>query len=175
MDKKKWEFSKPLEYDILSHTQNFVTGFQVKVPEQNKELEKALAKNYENRQKTQEAIEQTAINTSETNVHLQNVIVNQNDYITILKEQIDLQNKQLELNEQQLAILKNIFSSTEDGVAVEQEILKLIQEQIDSNHPLWDFLKDKGGDVAVAGITAGAPVIYNAIRMFLLSKGINLP
>ena len=79
MDKKKWEFSKPLEYDIPSHTQNFVTGFQVKAPEQNKELEKALAKNYENRQKMQEAIEQTAINTSETNVHLQNVIVNQND------------------------------------------------------------------------------------------------
>ncbi|MGI6678445.1 MAG: hypothetical protein ACOX2Q_05095 [Dehalobacterium sp.] len=123
----------------------------------------------------QEAIKQTAINTGETNVHLQNVIINQNGYITILKEQIDLQNKQLELNEQQLSILKSIFSSTEDGVDIEQEILKLIQEQIDSNHPLWDFVKDKGGDVAVAGITVGAPVIYNAIKMFLSSKGINLP
>lgn len=56
-----------------------------------------------------------------------------------------------------------------------RKILKLIQEQIDSNHPLWDFVKDKGGDVAVAGITVGAPVIYNAIKMFLSSKGINLP
>jgi len=174
MDKKKLEISSPFKFDV-SYTQNMAADIQASMEKRNKELEESFSEIHENRQKMQEAIEQTAINTSETNVHLQNVIVNQNDYITILKEQIDLQNKQLELNEQQLAILKNIFSSTEDGVAVEQEILKLIQEQIDSNHPLWDFLKDKGGDVAVAGITAGAPVIYNAIRMFLLSKGINLP
>ena len=45
-------------------------------------------------------------------------------------------------------------------MVVEKEIMKLIQEQIDSNHPLWDYVKDKGGDLAVAGITAGTPVIY---------------
>lgn len=46
---------------------------------------------------------------------------------------------------------------------------------IDSSHPLWDYVKDKGGDVAVAGITAGVPVLYNAIKMYLASKGIQLP
>ena len=72
-------------------------------------------------------------------------------------------------------ILKNIFASEEDGIAVEKEIMKLIQEQIDASHPLWEYVKDKGGDVAVAGVTAGIPVIYSAIKMYLLSKGIQLP
>ena len=52
--------------------------------------------------------------------------------------------------------------------------MKLIQEQIDSNHPLWDYVKDKGGDLAVAGITAGTPVVYAAIKQYLASKGIIL-
>lgn len=82
---------------------------------------------------------------------------------------------QLDFDEQPLDILKNIFASEEDGVAVEKEFMKLIQGQIDSSHPLWDYVKDKGGDLAVAGITAGAPVRYNVIKMFLASKGIQLP
>ena len=71
-------------------------------------------------------------------------------------------------------ILKNIFTSEEDGVAVEKEIMKLIQEQIDSSHPLWDYVKDKGGDIVVAGVSAGAPVIYSVIKMYFASKGILL-
>jgi len=73
-----------------------------------------------------------------------------------------------------LNILKNIFTSEEDGVAVEKEIMKLIQEQIDSSHPLWDYVKDKGGDIVVAGVSAGAPVIYSVIKMYFASKGILL-
>lgn len=53
--------------------------------------------------------------------------------------------------------------------------MKLIQDQIDSSHPLWDYVKDKGGDIAVAGVTAGAPVIYASMKMYLASKGIMLP
>ena len=123
----------------------------------------------------QKAIEQTAYNTAETNVQLQRVVENQNEYIDMLKEQLSMQKKQLEFDEQQLTILKNIFASGEDGVAVEKEILNLIQEQIDSSHPLWEYVKDKGGDVAVTGVVAGAPIIYNAIKMYLASKGILLP
>ena len=41
--------------------------------------------------------------------------------------------------------------------------MKLIQAQIDSSHPLWDYVKDKSGDVAVAGVTAGARLI-NGLR-----------
>ena len=74
-----------------------------------------------------------------------------------------------------MIILKNIFASGEDGVIIEKEIMKLIQDQIDSSHPLWDYVKDKGGDIAVAGATAGAPVIYGSIKLYLASKGIMLP
>lgn len=138
-------------------------------------MKQAADEAYNNRQKMQKAIEQTAVNTAETNLQLHKVVENQNAYIDILKNQLSVQTQQLEFNEQQLSILKNIFASGEDGVAVEKEILNLIQEQIDSSHPLWDYVKDKGGDVAVAGITAGVPVLYNAIKMYLASKGIQLP
>ncbi len=59
-------------------------------------------------------------------------------------------------------------------MAVEKEIMKLIENQIDSNHPLWDYVKDKGGDLVVAGITTSAPILYSAIKMYLTSKGIIL-
>ena len=120
-------------------------------------------------------MEQTAANTAETNSQLQQVVKNQNEYIELLKQQVSIQKQQLDFDEQQLDILKNIFASEEDGVAVEKELMKLIQGQIDSSHPLWDYVKDKGGDLAVAGITAGAPVLYNVIKLFLASKGIQLP
>ena len=106
---------------------------------------------------------------------MQQVVDNQNDYIDLLKEQLSAQKKQLEFDEQQLDILKNIFATGEDGVTAEEEILRLIQNQIDSQHPLRDYIKDKAGDIAVAGITTGAPVIYNAFKMFLATKGIVLP
>lgn len=120
-------------------------------------------------------MEATASNTAETNNRLNKVIDNQNDYIEALKTQIEMQKKQIELSAEQVEILKNIFGSTEDGVAVEKELMKLIRDEIDDKHPLWDYVKDKGGDIAVAGITAGAPILYNAFKAFLLTKGIALP
>lgn len=123
-------------------------------------------------------MEQTAANTAETNEQLleinkqlnetnntlEKVVYNQNDYIDMLKEQLGIQCGQL-------YILKNIFTSSEDAVHAEKEIMQIIREQIDENHPLWDYVKDKGTDVAIAGI----PVIYNTIKMFLASKGIMFP
>ncbi|WP_326906910.1 hypothetical protein [Sedimentibacter sp. MB31-C6] len=159
----------------LSYTTNFASGIQAQIEESNKRTQQIAEEAYNNRQRMQKAIEQTATNTAETNVQLQMVVENQNAYIDVLKEQLSSQKQQLELNEHQLTILKNIFASGEDGVAVEKEIMKLIQEQIDSNHPLWDYVKDKGGDIAVVGVTAGAPIIYGAIKMYLASKGISLP
>lgn len=123
---------------------------------------------YANKQKMKKALEETANNTAEANVHLQKIIENQNEYIDLLKQQ-------LTFYENQLSILKNIFASGEDGVSVEKEILHLIQEQIDSNHPLWNYVKDKGGDLAVTGITTGVPVIYSAIKQYLALRGIQLP
>jgi len=159
----------------LSYTVNLASSVQAQMDESIRRVQEIGQEAYNNRQKMQKAMEQTAINTAETNVQLQEVISHQNEYIDLLKSQLSTQQQHLELDEQQLTILKNIFASGEDGVAVEKEIMKLIQEQINSSHPLWEYVKDKGGDIAVAGITAGGPVIYTAIKQFLASKGIILP
>lgn len=127
------------------------------------------------RHKMQKALEVTAENTAQANLQLRQVAQNQNDYIELLKQQLTIKKQQLESDEQQLDILKSIFSSDENGIAVEKEILNLIRNQIDAQHPMWDYVKDKTGDVAVAGITAGAPIIYNALKAYLSTKGIVLP
>lgn len=165
----------------LSHTISLASGIQAQIDESNRRTQQIGEEAYKNRQKMQQALEQTAINTAETNTQLQEtntrlekIIDSQQEYIDLLKNQLTVQQQQLDLDEKQLSILKNIFASGEDGVVVEKEIMKLIQEQIDSNHPLWDYVKDKGGDLAVAGITAGMPVIYAAIKQYLASKGIIL-
>jgi predicted RNase H-like nuclease (RuvC/YqgF family) len=159
----------------LTKTINLASSVQAQIDESNRRTKQFAEEAYSNRQRELNAIEQTAMNTAETNVQLQKVVDNQNAYIDILKEQLATQKKQMELNEEQLGILNNIFASSEDGVIVEKEIMKLIQDQIDSSHPLWDYVKDKGGDIAVVGATAGAPVVYASIKMFLASKGIMLP
>lgn len=128
----------------------------------------------EREQRQLEAMEATANNTAETNNRLNKVIDNQNEYIETLKKQIELQKQQLEASQSQLQILTNIFTSGEDDVAVEKEIMKLIQSEVDEKHPLWDYVKDKGGDIAVAGVTTGVPVLYKAFKAFLATKGIVL-
>lgn len=159
----------------FAYTTNLASGIQAQMEESTKQALKAAEEAYNNRQRLQQAVEQTAINTAETNVQLQKVVENQNAYIDVLKSQLSMQEQQLELDEQQLAILKGIFASGENGIAVEKEIMQLIEKQIDSSHPLWDYVKDKGGDLAVVGITSAAPVIYTAVKTFLASKGIFLP
>lgn len=158
-----------------SSTANMASGIQAQFEESNKRTQKIAEEAYNNRQRMQKAVEQTAINTAETNVQLQKVIKNQNSYIDVLMDQLSSQKQQLELNEQQLTTLKNIFASGEDGIIAEKEIMKLIQNEIDSSHPVLDYAEDKGGDIAVAGITAVAPVIFKAIKMYLVSKGVLLP
>lgn len=138
-------------------------------------IDAANQERWEREQRQLDALEATASNTAETNNRLNKVIDNQNDYIEALKTQIEMQKKQIELSAEQVEILKNIFGSTEDGVAVEKELMKLIRDEIDDKHPLWDYVKDKGGDIAVAGIAAGAPILYNTFKAFLLTKGIALP
>ena len=110
------------------------------------------------------AVEETAANTEKTNQNLNEIINNQNEYIKTLK-------KQLEVSESQLQALRNLFVSLEDGVSVEKELARLVQTQIDETHPLWDYVKDKGGDVVIAG----APVLYNTLKIYLMSKGVLLP
>ena len=157
---------KPIEMPKINL--DLSTTVQRQMDEMNRESMRIAQEAYESRQREIRALEETAANTYETNSQLKTVIDNQNEYIQLLK-------KQLENDEQQLEILRALFASGEDGVIVEKEIMKIIQEQIDDKHPIWDYVKDKGGDIAVAGVTAGVPVIYTAVKTFLQTKGIMLP
>ena len=158
----------------LPYSANYTVTSAAQLAEQHQKIEQMAYEAYENRQKIRKEMEETANNTANTNSKLEKIIENQNAYICLLNEQLSSQKRQLEIDKQQLNILKDIFASEQDGVNAEKEIMNLIQTQIDSSHPLWDYVKDKAGDVAVAGITAGAPVIFTAVKAFLASKGINL-
>ncbi|MDD6594878.1 MAG: hypothetical protein PUE27_00015 [Sharpea porci] len=130
---------------------------------------------YQNRKRMQEAMERTAHNTDVTNERLEKMIDQQSSHIELLEKANETLQKQLETGQKQLEILQNIFASGEDGVLVEKELMNLIKKEIDETHPLWEYVKDKGGDIAVAGATAGIPVLYGAFKAYLLSKGIMLP
>ena len=159
----------------LSYSTNLAAHSAAQFAEHERVARQIADEANQNRQKMQKALEATAENTAQTNLQLQQVVQKQNDYIELLKQQLTIQKQQLESDEQQLDILKSIFASDENGVAVEKEILNLIRNQIDAQHPMWDYVKDKTGDIAVAGITAGAPIIYNALKAYLSTKGIVLP
>ncbi len=166
----------------LSNAYSMVSGIQADMERQQRETFAAVNAASEERQKVFKNIAQTAQNTSETNeklektnARLETIIDNQNEHIDLLKEQLKASKAQLEIDEKQLTLLRNLFDSNQDSMAVEQEIADLIQQQIDSNHPVKEFLKDKGGDLAVAGITAGVPILWSAFKAFLSTKGIMLP
>lgn len=112
----------------------------------------------------QAAMEQTAENTKKSNENLETIIYQQNQTIELQKELLAIQKKQLEA-------LQNIFASDEDSVIVEKELMQLICSQIDFTHPLWEYVKDKGTDIAISG----APVLYRAFRTLLAAHGIVLP
>ena len=130
---------------------------------------------YQNRKRMQKAMECTAHNTDVTNERLEKMIDQQSSHIELLEKANETLQKQLETDQKQLKILQNIFASGEDRVLVEKELMNLIKKEIDETHPLWEYVKDKGGDIAVAGATTGIPVLYGAFKAYLLSKGIMLP
>jgi len=159
--------------------------------ENRKRMQMAMEQTAANTAEASEKLIETNENLTKTNIQLKKVVENQIDLIGKQKEQLEIltkqvetqenqlllqeeelktQRKQLEIQKNQLDILNKIFESTEDGVQVEKEIICLIQGQIDKNHPLWDYVRDKGSDVAIASV----PVIYNALKMILISKGIIL-
>lgn len=97
---------------------------------------------------TRQAAIETAENTAEMKMDLKEVIHNQNDYIRMLKRQ----------NE----IMKNIFSSGEDSVAVQKEIMQILQQQGGED----SMLKDKGLDT-------GIQAFFLALQIWFRSKGID--
>lgn len=101
--------------------------------------------------KIKQATIQTAENTAEMKNDLKTVIHNQNDYIAILKNQ----------NEYIKQVLENLFGSSEDSVIVQKEILRIMQE----SKPTDGLLIDKGMDAVIQ-------IVFNAVSLFLKSKGI---
>ena len=152
-------------FDLASTVQS---QFEANQRKQLQETQRLAEEAYNNRQRIQRAVEETAANTGAVNEQLNTIIKQQSSHITLLEKQVELQERQLDS-------LNEIFASTEDGVLVEKEIMKLIADQIDSSHPLWDYVKDKGGDIAVAGAIQIAPIIWSAIKAYLVTKGILLP
>ena len=152
----------------LSRTIDIASAVQTQFDENHRENMRIAEEAYNNRQRMQRAMEETAANTAASNVQLEKIVAQQSRHIDLLEEQLSTQ-------KEQLAILRNIFASSEDGVAVEKEIMKLIEEQIDDSHPLWEYVKDKGGDIAVAGVLEWGPVIWKAFKAYLAIKGIALP
>lgn len=152
----------------LSRTIDLVSNVDAQFEESQREKMRIAEEAYNNRQRMLQAMEDTATNTAESNMQLQKIVAQQSRHIELLE-------KQLETQEKQLATLNDIFASNEDGVAVEKEIMKLIGEQINDSHPLWEYVKDKGGDVAVAGLLEWGPVIWTAVKAYLTLNGIVFP
>ena len=177
-----FKFGTPLTHDMIS---KFNASIQPQrmiaesiVAEQDRMMRQAQEvgeQAYQNRKRMQEAMERTAHNTDVTNERLEKMIDQQSSYIELLEKANETLQKQLETGQKQLEILQDIFASGEDGVQVEKELMNLIKKEIDETHPLWEYIKDKGGDIAEAGATAGFPVLYGAFKAYLQSKGIMLP
>lgn len=100
-------------------------------------------------------------------IYLQAVMVNSQ-----LNESVEVQKKQLETQERQLMVLKNLFASGEDGVAVQKEIMRLLEESEDSE--VADLVKGKLGDLGVAAVTASVPVVLGALKIWLNTQGFAL-
>lgn len=148
---------------------DFCNGFtSAHSARQFQEQERMAREANQKQQRALNTLDVTASNTALMSEQMQYLIKSQNN-------QIELLEKQIEIYEKQLKILKNIFASNEDSAAVEKEIFKLIRDQIDDQHPMWDYVKDKAGDIAVAGITTSAPIIFNAFKAYLAKNGIIFP
>ena len=142
---------------------DLASGINLQMERNIAQAERLGSEAYNNRQRMLQAMEETASNTSESNMHLQKINAQLIKHIELLEVQLYVQT-------QQLNTLKNLFASTEDGVLVEKEMLKLLRE-IDDSHPLWEYVKDKGGDIAVAGILEHWPVIWATLKAILTVGG----
>lgn len=165
----------PLPPESIAHFNRILKDFtpQYTIPQEieamNKRSIAEANEAYENKQKVITALQQTAKNTEETNEQLSVMVSQQMKYIQLLQEANKTLKQQLETQQNQLQVLQNIFASGEDTAIVEKEIMRLITEQIDESHPLWEYVKDKGGDALIAG----GPVLFKAFKAFLIARGIS--
>lgn len=137
-----------LNIDFANNYNDMLNQIQRKQERSMKMINDAAEERRRKFDETRQAAIETAENTAEIKGDMKQVIHNQNNYIKIL--------------EQQNEVLKNIFASGEDGVAIQKEIMKILQDQGESE----GTFKDKGLDVAIQTVFLG-------IQMWLKSKGID--
>lgn len=126
-----------------------------------REISKSNRERWNREEAKLKAAQRTAENTDEMRADLKDVIHNQNELIAYQRQQLD--------------VLRMLFASGEDGVAVQKEIMQHIIDAENNEHPVRDYIADKGGDVGVAALAASAPVIWAGIKNWLASKGVILP
>ena len=115
-----------------------------------------------------EALQETARETHEIRERQDKIIDNQ-------QLLIEYQKGQIVMLSQQLQVLKDLFASGKDGVAVQKEIMQILIDQEENEQPIREYLADKGGDLGVAAITAATPMIWSGIKAWLATKGIMIP
>lgn len=115
-----------------------------------------------------EALQETARETHEIRERQDKIIDNQ-------QLLIEYQKGQIVMLSQQLQVLKDLFASGKDGVAVQKEIMQILIDQEENEQPIREYLADKGGDLDVAAITAATPMIWSGIKAWLATKGIMIP
>lgn len=165
---------RKLQNQVLGQQQIAKPVFINPMEAQMKQLEEINRENYRRREEERLANIETAENTAEMKDDIKVVIHNQNSNIALLEEQLELQSKQLVIQKEQLQVLKDIFSSTENELEIEEQLKELVRQQIDNQHPLWDYVKDKGGDVAIVAAPTAIPVLVKAFKALLLSAGITI-
>lgn len=153
--------------DIVDHFNPYQELFAGRVDALNQKIIAEADEAYENKQRLFSAMEATAQNTAEANAQLNTMVNQQMDHIRLLQDAKQTLEQQLDTQQTQLRILKGICTSTEVATAVEKEIMRLIAEQVDEKHPLWEYVEDKGGDALVAY----GPVLLRVFRLFLITKG----
>lgn len=88
------------------------------------------------------------------------------------KQQIANQDAQLKSSEEILLKLKEILVFSELSADLQDEIADMICDEITGKHPGLEYIADKGGDVATAGIVVMLPHVFNGLKLYLMSKGI---
>ena len=137
----------------LSPTVSMLDGIQESLQANQNAMIASMRLANQAKEEERQANIETARNTAEMKDDLKTVIHNQNDYIAMLKEQ----------NEYIKQVLNNMFGSAEDSIIVQKEILKIMQE----SKPTDGMAADKGLNVIIQ-------LVFNAIQIYLKSKGIML-
>lgn len=132
----------------FNYTSNLLNQVQREQEERLAEINQMYAEQREREAQSLQATIETAENIAEMKQDLKTVIHNQNNYIKMLEYQNQL--------------LKNMFVSGEDGLAVQKEIMMILQEQGETD----STFKDKGLD-------AGIQAVFLGIQMWLKSRGID--